>query len=177
MLSNRVVFHLGVDAPGRSHINEYRVVAQLGSAPRSGRGGRRFKSCQPDEQTSGACSMLPMFSYAHDQDSGALRSCMGLSPHVLGPASAHRQLAAGALGPVGGPASSPGPCRRYRLRRDGWRPEPCSARSRSLWASALRFGAVRPDSPLRTGSGHLFPLKNGDLGLRSALEPHKSYWP
>lgn len=25
-----------------------RAVAQLGSAPRSGRGGRRFKSCQPD---------------------------------------------------------------------------------------------------------------------------------
>ena len=26
-----------------------RAVAQLGSAPRSGRGGRRFKSCQPDQ--------------------------------------------------------------------------------------------------------------------------------
>src|SRR5215213_8104701 len=27
-----------------------RAVAQLGSAPRSGRGGRRFKSCQPDHR-------------------------------------------------------------------------------------------------------------------------------
>ena len=31
--------------------SSHRAVAQLGSAPRSGRGGRRFKSCQPDFQT------------------------------------------------------------------------------------------------------------------------------
>ena len=30
----------------------HRAVAQLGSAPRSGRGGRRFKSCQPDQMIS-----------------------------------------------------------------------------------------------------------------------------
>ena len=28
--------------------NRYRDVAQLGSAPRLGRGGRRFESCHPD---------------------------------------------------------------------------------------------------------------------------------
>lgn len=29
-------------------MEKLRDVAQLGSAPRSGRGGRRFKSCHPD---------------------------------------------------------------------------------------------------------------------------------
>ena len=39
-----------VGRPVRSaHV---RAVAQLGSAPRSGRGGRRFKSCQPDQPIS-----------------------------------------------------------------------------------------------------------------------------
>ena len=30
------------------HILLYRDVAQFGRVPRSGRGGRRFKSCHPD---------------------------------------------------------------------------------------------------------------------------------
>ena len=34
-----------------------RAVAQLGSAPRSGRGGRRFKSCQPDSSGVGSRSL------------------------------------------------------------------------------------------------------------------------
>ena len=34
-----------------------RAVAQLGSAPRSGRGGRRFKSCQPDSSIVGSRSL------------------------------------------------------------------------------------------------------------------------
>ena len=36
------------DRPARP-AGPHRAVAQLGSAPRSGRGGRRFKSCQPDQ--------------------------------------------------------------------------------------------------------------------------------
>ncbi len=35
--------------PGVAERGHPRAVAQLGSAPRSGRGGRRFKSCQPDQ--------------------------------------------------------------------------------------------------------------------------------
>ena len=36
------------DLARECHGRSDRAVAQLGSAPRSGRGGRRFKSCQPD---------------------------------------------------------------------------------------------------------------------------------
>ena len=42
----RYCFRPGDDAETR------RAVAQLGSAPRSGRGGRRFKSSQPDQKYS-----------------------------------------------------------------------------------------------------------------------------
>jgi hypothetical protein len=35
---------------GRAEPSSQRVVAQLGSAPRSGRGGRRFESVRPDQQ-------------------------------------------------------------------------------------------------------------------------------
>ena len=43
----------GSEHPIRSsRLATLRAVAQLGSAPRSGRGGRRFKSCQPDRRMS-----------------------------------------------------------------------------------------------------------------------------
>ena len=37
-----------IDSPGSSQLGNGRGVAQLGSARRSGRRGRRFKSCHPD---------------------------------------------------------------------------------------------------------------------------------
>lgn len=41
----------------------FRVVAQLGRALRSGRRGRRFKSCQPDHEFERDVSHASLFSY------------------------------------------------------------------------------------------------------------------
>ena len=51
-----------------------RSVAQSGSAPRSGRGGRRFESCHSDQQTQGHSKLAS----AHRQSMGQSLACSDL---------------------------------------------------------------------------------------------------
>ena len=57
-------------------LHKYRCVAQLGRALRSGRRGRRFKSCRIDEKTSTLLGVLVFYMKISAQIlSGIILSC------------------------------------------------------------------------------------------------------
>lgn len=79
-------------------------MAQLGSAPRSGRGGRKFKSCYPDQDNPSGLSARrgftfavgPVPSAAHQVaklgSSSVIGSRLGFDGFFCGPSSLHTQV-------------------------------------------------------------------------------------